>query len=116
MIAKRRKKAMAMLFMVLTGCATSERAEDIALLEGDLENGEVLYALHCSDCHGSDGESGGSPSLLRPLAMSLSRAEHADVIIERMEERGPRSERMELSNQEIADIVTHVFVLQGRTD
>jgi hypothetical protein len=46
--------------------------------------------------------------------MSLSRAEHADVVIERMEEKGPRDERVALRNQQIADIISYVFLLQGR--
>ena len=100
-----------LIWFLMTGCAVSDRALEIAELDGDVITGKTLYEEHCEACHGSDGTE--RPSLLRPDIIDLTKAEHADIIIERMEDRGPRTERTYLSNQEIADIIAYVLVLQG---
>lgn len=111
------RKQLTMIFLLLVwttlvGCVVSERAVEIATLAGDVQAGSVLYGMHCSDCHGDDGTTG-RPSLLREDIVNLSKEEHADIIIERMEERGRRSQRVSLTNQEIADIISYVQFLQG---
>jgi len=99
--------------ILLAACASSDRAQDIADLKGDADEGAALYDAYCGDCHGADGAGGDGPSLLRRNSTSLSVAEHADVIIDRMEDRGPRRDRIYLSDQEIADIIAYVLELQG---
>jgi len=99
--------------IMLAACAPSDRASEITLLEGDLDNGLVLYDSHCAECHGPNGDDGPSVNLLRQRIVSLSPAEHADIIIERMEQMGRRSNRISLTDQEIADIIAIVRDLQG---
>ncbi len=93
--------------IVLGACAPSDRALENAQLGGDTENGRVLYQNYCASCHGDNGDDGSGPSLLRRSNIELSVAEHADVIIERMEDKGRRSDRVYLSDQEIADIIAY---------
>ena len=95
-------------------CAHSERAMDIAALDGDLSNGRVLYQEYCASCHGENGDDGSGPSLLRRSNIEMSVEENADEIIERMEEKGRRADRVYLSDQEIADIIAYVRELQGQ--
>ena len=99
--------------ILLGACAPSDRAMDIAELDGNISNGRVLYLDYCASCHGENGDDGSGPSLLRRSNIELSVAEHADVIIERMEENGRRSDRVYLSDQEISDIIAYVQELQG---
>ncbi len=103
------------LCSVFTGaCAPSERAMAIAALDGDLSNGRVLYQEYCASCHGENGNDGSGPSLLSRSNIEMSVEENADEIIERMEEKGRRADRVYLSDQEIADIIAYVQELQGQ--
>ena len=99
--------------IMLAACAPSDRAIEITQLDGDVDNGTVLYSTHCADCHGENGDDGFSVNLLRQRIVDLTPAEHADIIIERMEQMGRRASRVSLTNQEIADLIAAVRDLQG---
>jgi mono/diheme cytochrome c family protein len=74
-------------------------------LVGDASNGSSLYANKCASCHGAMGGGGYGPSLVDAVA-ELEKSEVANII---RNGQGSMSGFDDLSDQEVADIVAHMF-------
>lgn len=103
--------------------------EAIVLEPGDAEQGRSLYRFTCAGCHGTRGE--GLPNSGKPLATSDFVADQNDdellqfllkgrAINDPLNTTGmamlPRGGNPQLSDQDLADIIQHVRVLQARTN
>jgi mono/diheme cytochrome c family protein len=74
-------------------------------LSGDASNGSSLYANKCASCHGAMGGGGFGPSLVDAVA-ELEKSEVANII---RNGQGSMSGFDDLSDQEVADLVAHMF-------
>ena len=79
------------------------RAELILGLAGDAENGAALYGLNCQACHGPDGGGGTAGTLLRGLTFTEA------LVISVLDGKNymPAFGSF-LTDQEIADLISHV--------
>lgn len=78
---------------------------DVELPEGDAVLGEELYFTSCSGCHSTDGTGGAGPNLLNQTD---------DHIVDYVQNgSGNMPAFPELSDQDIADIIAHIRVLEG---
>lgn len=82
-----------------------DRVDDINALEGDAENGALVYAANCAACHGADGTGGSGPD----ITGEDDQDEVTEVVLNG--EGGMPAYDGELSDQEIADVVA--FVIDG---
>lgn len=92
----------------------SEPFEDVSDLvaDGDAARGAPLYATHCAECHGEDGEGVTGPTLDNPVFQGSA----SDGFLLRTIERGRRGTPMEgfegtLTSPEIHDVVAFVRTL-----
>jgi mono/diheme cytochrome c family protein len=105
------KKLLCTLMSLAIGCVDAEQIREIASLEGEEEIGEELFLSYCARCHGADGTGDRAPSLLRKGIVEMTTEENAAEIQRRMRIEGLSGV---LSNQDIADIISYLYVLQGR--
>lgn len=86
------------------GCSTGDpsRVADIAALQGDINAGGLLFAMHCAGCHGDDGSGGSGPDL-REHAGDEEQDELIDVILNG---DGAMPGFSNLADQEVADLVS----------
>jgi mono/diheme cytochrome c family protein len=92
------------LFAMACG-GKSDRVDEINELEGDPENGAVVYAANCAGCHGADGTGGSGPD----ITGEDDQDEVTEVVLSG-EDSMPAFDG-DLSDQEIADVVA--FVIDG---
>ena len=96
---------------LMISCVDAEEIQEIVSLEGDEEVGEELFTSYCAGCHGADGTGDRAPSLLRKRIVEMTTEENAIEIQRRMRIEGLSGV---LSNQDIADIISYLYVLQGK--
>ncbi len=99
---------LTLLPMVACG---SQKAADIAALDGDLANGEVVYDDSCASCHGAAGSGGSGPAL---DGESEGTEEIIDIIL--TGEGDMPSFEGDLTDQEIADVAAYVESLGTGSD
>jgi cytochrome c6 len=77
----------------------------------DVGNGQKLYMIHCSGCHGADGISvmPGAPNLARLDLFSQSDQDLADMIRSGSDKMPPYLGV--LNDQEILDVVSYLRIL-----
>jgi len=126
-------KALLILILIaifVSACGDSEasdltNSDQYAALVGDPANGEVIFQSTCSACHGPDAK--GLPNLGKDLTTSEFVAGESDTNLIAFVIAGrdiddsentagiampPRGGNVELSDQDIADVVAHVRTLQ----
>jgi cytochrome c551 len=79
------------------------RVDDINALEGDSDNGAIVFADNCAACHGADGTGGSGPD----ITGEDDQDEVTDVVLNGEDEM-PAYDG-DLSDQEIADVVAYVL-------
>jgi mono/diheme cytochrome c family protein len=98
-----------LLLIFAAGCV-SERAEEIATLEGDPDAGAVLFSQHCIRCHGVNARAGSADVDL----VFAFRDDEVDAIDEVLEGNfGMPNFGENLNDQEVADIAAYVGSLGG---
>ncbi|MCX7809082.1 MAG: c-type cytochrome, partial [Deltaproteobacteria bacterium] len=91
------------------------QATDRGRVYGDLARGAALFALHCAECHGKEGEGGSGPSLNSPVFLRTV----SDRFVRDTIARGRRNTPMEgwdarLSSEEIDALTAFVRSLKPR--
>ena len=101
--------ALVLSSSLVTGCV-SERAEEIATLEGDPDSGAPLFSQHCIRCHGANARSGSADADL----VAAFREGEVAAIDEVLEGNfGMPNFGETLNDQEVADIAAYVRSLGG---
>lgn len=105
------------LILSLVGCmsADDKRVQAILDLSGDADNGAVLYAAECADCHGAmgeggteegiAGEDGDAEELVEVILFGEEQEEGEDEDEEEEEEGSMPAFEDVFSDQEVADLV-----------
>lgn len=87
-------------------CGADKQVDDILALEGDADNGAVVFADHCATCHGADATGGSGPNLLAEAGEEDEAAEQVDIILGGEDEMPAFIDV--LSDQEIADVLAWI--------
>lgn len=87
-------------------CDGGKQVDDILALEGDAENGALVWADNCAACHAADGTGGQGPDLVSLLVNNGAEEEHPDFTEMILGGEGDMPSFADtLTDQEIADIL-----------
>ena len=96
-----------LLWSLLFACGHEH--DHVHLPDGNSESGEELYTPSCSGCHGAEGTGGyGGPDLLNQTDDHI-----ADYV---WNGSGNMPAFPDFSEQDLADIIAHIRVLEEQTE
>ena len=105
-------RSLIILSFLIVACGDSEPEHPAFTLEGDVSNGEAVYARTCQSCHAADGTGGDGSDLTESLP-GMSRDEVIEAVLEGIPGTTMVSYRSILSAQEIADVSAYIHETWG---
>ncbi|TVQ90239.1 MAG: cytochrome c [Deltaproteobacteria bacterium] len=105
-------RSLMLITLLTAACGDPEPEHPAYTLDGDVSNGEAVYARTCQSCHAADG-TGGDGSDLTETLPGMERDEVIEAVLDGIPGTTMVSYRSILTAQEIADVVSYIHVTWG---